>query len=980
MKVGNNMSYFAENYNSVRYPYESGGKNGLRKCQLGAIHAIAAHFTNSNTPAIITMPTGTGKTAVLILAAFVLRAQRVLVITPSKLVRSQIKEEFKELKTLIKINALVQLNGKPKIYELKGRVKSSEEWLNLKNYDVIVSTPMSISPGIKGIPNPPEEIFDLILIDEAHHSRAFTWDKIIDTFKSAKKILFTATPFRRDKKEILGKFIYNYSISDAYKDKIFDQIEYVPVTDTGMSEDVLIAEKTEQVLMQDRSEGYKHFLMVRTDKMKRAKQLDQVYLNNTNLKLKVIDSKHSYKNIKEVIQKLKNGEIDGVICVNMLGEGFDFPNLKIAAIHAPYKSLETTLQFIGRFARTNAKDIGTAKFIAVPSSIEIEKQKLFEEGAVWQDIITNLSKNKIEEEIEKQQTLSTFNCVLNKDDETNDLSLTSLMPYAHVRVYSTDKFSINCNIELPDNLVIINKHVSEEYFTVILIAKEVKNPKWTKINMFQIINYELFIIHYNCQHKLLFINSTRKTEDNYQSIAEQYADKFIKKLPLNKLNRVLSNLKNTEFFSIGMRNSVQTSNTESYRIISGTNAQKAIKKTDGRLYQRGHCFCKGIDKDRKITVGYSSGSKVWSNSYYTVPQFIKWCDYIASKLAYSGNVFTNSGLDYIPVSEEVTAIPDKAVISIDWNKNTYLKPPILTYEEKDVSIDNFQLLDVIVELSKKLEDKIEILFSISGFKFIINFSLKGNRYFTSEDNIVNTFSVYRNFIKISLLDYLNENPLCLYFTDFSSLVGNEYYRKNFDDSIQIDEKLLKPIDWKSKNVDIEHEIGVLNNGCISIQHFLNDYLEQQGNDFVYYDHGTGEIADFISIKEFDSNILIQFYHCKGSGGKKPGDRVNDIYEVCGQVIKSVLWTDPNKLKIKLEDRMKVHESSDDNKYGFRRDTLEKFKKILEIAETKRLFFEILLVQPGILKSNLSPKISNVLAAADDFCVNQGYSHIKVFCS
>ena len=62
----------------------------------------------------------------------------------------------------------------------------------------------------------------------------------------------------------------------------------------------------------------------------------------------------------------------------MLGEGFNFPKLKIAAIHAPHKSLENTLQFIGRFARTNAPDIGPAKFIGVRSEMEIEGERLFE--------------------------------------------------------------------------------------------------------------------------------------------------------------------------------------------------------------------------------------------------------------------------------------------------------------------------------------------------------------------------------------------------------------------------------------------------------------------------------------------------------------------------------------------------------------------------------------------------------------------------
>jgi len=43
-------------------------------------------------------------------------------------------------------------------------------------------------------------------------------------------------------------------------------------------------------------------------------------------------------------------------------------------------------------------------------------------------------------------------------------------------------------------------------------------------------------------------------------------------------------------------------------------------------------------------------------------------------------------------------------------------------------------------------------------------------------------------------------------------------------------------------------------------------------------------------------------------------------------------------------------------------------------------FEIILVQPGITKSRLSEKISSVIVAADDFCVNQGYLPIRVFCS
>ncbi len=974
------MSYFLNYYDAVRYPYETDEKKGLRESQLGAIHAIASHFTNSNYPAIITMPTGSGKTAILILSAFVLMAKRVLVLTPSRLVRSQIKEEFEELQTLLDIGALTNITEKPKVYELKNKILTEEAWRGLENFDVVVAIPMSISPAIDDIPTPPDGMFDLILIDEAHHSPATTWNGIIEAFPQAKKILFTATPFRRDKKEVKGKFIYNYAISDAYKDGVFGRIKYIPVENIEGSEDIAIAKKAEEVFIEDKNAGFEHCLMVRTDRNKRAKELEQIYAENTSLRLKIINSDHSYSHVKSVIKKLNNGELDGIICVNMLGEGFNFPKLKIAAIHSPHKSLEVTLQFIGRFARTNAPNLGTAKFIATPSEIEIEREKIFEEGAVWEEIIMNLSESRIDEEIENKQTLSTFDCVLNRDDETNDLSLSSLVPFAHVRIYSVDTFDIHADINLPNGLLLVNKHISREYSMIVIIAKEILNPKWTKLNMFQKIQYELFIIYFQEQHKLLFINSTRKNEDIYESIAEQFSGTNIRKLSLGKINRVLSNLKNPEFFNIGMRNSIQTSNTESYRIISGSNAQKAIRKTDGRIFHRGHCFGKGTDNNEEVTVGYSSGSKVWSNSYLTIPQFIKWCNNIANKVTSKGPAFTNSPLDYIPVSEEVNTVPNKFIISVDWNNETYQKPPIISSKNKDIGFECIQLLDIELQVKGKNEGKIEIVFKYYNFEFSIYFSLDDDKFFKSEDSLAKSIFINRKYGDIPLLDYLNANPLVIYFSDFSSLIGHEYYKKNYDDLILIDEDILEPIEWEENGVDIECEIDNPSHGKISIQEFLNKYLSGKEYDFLYYDHGTGEIADFIAAKEHDKRIVLQFYHCKGSGGEKSGDRVNDVYEVCGQVIKSSMWTDLKKLKRKLKARMITHENSSDNPNNYIRDSYDKFLEVLASGETKMFEFEIILVQPGITKSRLSEKISSVIAAADDFCVNQGYLPIRVFCS
>ena len=102
------MTYFASHYSDLRFPVERGDDipaPGFREAQRGALFAIASHFTSRTDPAIVTMPTGAGKTAVLQASAFLLRASRVLVLTPSRLVREQIAEDFGELRVLKRLNA-----------------------------------------------------------------------------------------------------------------------------------------------------------------------------------------------------------------------------------------------------------------------------------------------------------------------------------------------------------------------------------------------------------------------------------------------------------------------------------------------------------------------------------------------------------------------------------------------------------------------------------------------------------------------------------------------------------------------------------------------------------------------------------------------------------------------------------------------------------------------------------------------------------
>lgn len=219
------------------------------------------------------MPTGAGKTAVLMLTPYLLRKNKVLIVTPSKMVRGQIFEDLSSLKTLCYTNVFSPSMSKPKVYEMEHRYK--DEFLpELEMNDAIVATPqcaLSLSETEWA-----KENIELVLIDEAHHTPAKTWEQILINLSQATHVLFTATPFRMDRKEVKGDIIYDYPLSQAYADGVFGEIQYVPV-EAKKDKDIIIAQKAEEVLLNDRDAGYIHYLMVRTDTKENAAHLEEIY-------------------------------------------------------------------------------------------------------------------------------------------------------------------------------------------------------------------------------------------------------------------------------------------------------------------------------------------------------------------------------------------------------------------------------------------------------------------------------------------------------------------------------------------------------------------------------------------------------------------------------------------------------------------------------------------------------------------------------
>lgn len=316
------MAYFQEHADNLRI-HEGGAPNsGLRRGQVGALHALAGHFIERQQPAIVCLPTGYGKTAVMTAAGFIAKAKRVLIVTPTNALRVQAARSFRTLETLRRLGAIpdeVALSS-PHVEVVEERIITQDQWSALADADVVICTPHSASPEIEGIQLPPEGFFDLVLMDEGHHSPARTWAAFIAATPTARHVLFSATPFRRDRRQLPGRLIFYYSLRKASEENAFGKVTFCPVqvdedSLPGTRDAALIA-KAIEIYRHDEAAGLHHRLMARTARISDADVLAAQYVA-AGLRVESVSSRRSKAQVEEIERRLVAGELDGVVCVDI---------------------------------------------------------------------------------------------------------------------------------------------------------------------------------------------------------------------------------------------------------------------------------------------------------------------------------------------------------------------------------------------------------------------------------------------------------------------------------------------------------------------------------------------------------------------------------------------------------------------------------------------------------------------------------------
>jgi superfamily II DNA or RNA helicase len=946
-------------------------ENGLRLPQIGAIYAILSHLKVADETGTVVMPTGTGKTEVMLSVLVANQCERLLVTVPTDALREQI---FKKFVSLGLLKDFMIVGGKS-LYPRVGIVNNGfadieelEQFVSQCN--VIVTTMQLVADSPVVQQKKMSAMCSHLFIDEAHHAKAKSWQAFADNFKDSQIIQFTATPFRNDQQRLDGKVIFDFPLKKAQEQGYFKKINFVSVREYDTQKaDALIAEAAVKKLREDRKAGYNHILMARCGDKKRAQEIFKLYVGYEDLNPVCIYSGISKK--AEVLRNIVYKKHKIIVCVDMLGEGFDLPELKIAAMHDVRKSLPITLQYAGRFTRTKLDEkLGEATFIANLADLDVTEalEKLYAQDTDWNLILRILSADEIIDVINYEELLAGF----------TNLS-EAVIPFQNIRpalsavVYKNHSpgwrpQNFRHGITNYDDYDVKFHDINQDKKLLVIVTAEKADIEWGKFNDVYQLVWNVIIVHWDTDNNLLFIHGSDK-KPLYQKLAKAIigdsaeiineVDPFKAFAGINRV--ILKNVGLKEFLGKNIR----------FRMSVGADVEKALSMAEMQKGQKAFVVGTGYENGSKVSLGCSYKGRIWSLQKGDLNQFTVWCHKIGKKLL-DEQIDANQILHETLIPELVATRPAIFPVWVDWHMEIYqhLETKLIFridghfYDLSSCELcilepsTNGELLfelvtaDRVVVLEKSLYEK-----NIDDDR-IPEFSIS-NR---SGKEILVSFGRKEMLVE----EFFQEYPPTIWFADGSALTGNNYVQlKNAINPYPRDNIIAW--DWSGVNLHSESQ-HVTPKIQDSIQYKVIKKLQDEDVDIIYDDDYAGEVADLITIKQHQAKLHVCFYHLKYAKGGTVSDRIDNFYEVCGQAQKSIHW------KHKDGNEFINHLLRRENKKrdGLECSRLEKgtkddLEKLLHIAKKKiPIEWEIFIVQPGGSKAAMSEDILTLLGVTENY--------------
>lgn len=361
----------------------------LREPQIGAYEALSQHDFAAEREVSVVLPVGCGKSGLLALAPFAVNSRRALLVAPNVKIADQLLADLTPSNPgffYLKRAILGAAGPFPEPAEIRGATTNVGD---LEEADIVITNIQQLArEDNTWLATLAPDFFDLIMFDEAHHNVAESWEVLRRRFPGAAILNVSATPSRADGRVMTGQVIYSYPISRAVEngyvkrvngyrlnpttlhyvrheggDEVevsLDEVRRLGEEDAGFRRSIVSSEATLTTIAEASIRKLRDLraatgetrlkIIASALNMEHCIQVVAKY-RELGLRADYVHSLSSARANDRVYASLDNHELDVIVQVRKLGEGFDHPFLSVAAVFSIFSNLGPFMQFVGRIMR-----------------------------------------------------------------------------------------------------------------------------------------------------------------------------------------------------------------------------------------------------------------------------------------------------------------------------------------------------------------------------------------------------------------------------------------------------------------------------------------------------------------------------------------------------------------------------------------------------------------------------------------------------
>lgn len=376
----------------------------LRECQREAFEALANYFGKGGLRAATVMSVGAGKTALGVLCCLGFARRRAVIVTPGSVIRGTFDRalDYRHPANVLyglPSGALIPGCPPPAVRVLDrddGPIRgvTRDELLAA---DVLVTNFHSLGTG-----RDPDDLlaklhdddFDIIVVDEAHIAAADSYQRLLAHFPAARAVLMSACFQRLDGRPIDADVVYRYRLIDSIVDGNAKQLRvrrfaprseettYEIVWPDGAREEIVGRDALLEIIRDERklarvtarsTEPIRQVMR----SVRQTLDAQAVLLNpiKPRVLFAALGQRHAEqmaalacehgiptatlhhtmteRRIRDVRRRYESdaGDLQGIVQLRMLGQGYDFPPICVVVPMRPYGSFSEFYQFVGRGIR-----------------------------------------------------------------------------------------------------------------------------------------------------------------------------------------------------------------------------------------------------------------------------------------------------------------------------------------------------------------------------------------------------------------------------------------------------------------------------------------------------------------------------------------------------------------------------------------------------------------------------------------------------